>query len=120
MPKPDADEQLLAPPPSRASPELQIAPEEGRDAPPAAALHSKSAAPSPDAAQASPVAPVVAHPARVDEVQVSATHKAVVEDSLSTGGVDEQPLTVELESPNVTMRPSVLGSDVGYGAATPL
>ena len=33
MPKPDADEQLLAPPPSRASPELQIAPEEGRDAP---------------------------------------------------------------------------------------
>jgi hypothetical protein len=35
-------------------------------------------------------------------------------------GAGDNALTVQLESPDVTMRPSMLGSDVGYGAVTPL
>ena len=56
-----------------------------------------------------------------DELQVPAKLKAVADGVADAyPGAGDNALTVQLESPDVTMRPSMLGSDVGYGAVTPL
>ena len=121
-----AQPALLAPPPSRASPELYSAPleqqqnEEACDAAPTP--HSKPG-PSPDA-EAQGATPEVAtaySAVPADELQVPAKLKAVADGVADAyPGAGDNALTVQLESPDVTMRPSMLGSDVGYGAVTPL